>query len=197
MDGLPPGDRICKTCEKKESKMLKRRNPKSFICCPDCGIALYCSPGCRDLDWPLHATFCDWPNVEFHLKLIQDGIWLRSLGTDGHPHQWIYALLLDSYRYRIKDEMSYFGKVDHDSIYGGGIPKIGFEKFLIAAEKNIKLPFWWTEEMRKKCIKFGAHSGLYLEITDDWKFRKELPTLLLILAEKILGSPAGEQPEGN
>ncbi|KAF2103625.1 hypothetical protein NA57DRAFT_18634, partial [Rhizodiscina lignyota] len=134
-------------------------------------------------------------NVQAAFKALDDGTWL-----DNCPQTDAFKLLVDAYRLRVEDEYKFDGNVDEDSLYGSGDPKIGFRRFLRAAEQVRKpLPSWWSAAKRLECERWAAQQmragggwsdlGCAAEKSDivDHYGDSMFPMQLRMLAEEIVG----------
>ncbi|KAK4209280.1 cytochrome P450 [Rhypophila decipiens] len=149
----------CTACGKSPPEVSLKK-------CAKCNVTPYCSRDCQKDDWKAHKKLCGKgpPPLDTHVSnpftRLGDGTWLHD-----RPEKDVFTLLIDAYRLRVDDEYKFDGIASPDSLYSGGDPVIGFQRFLDSVEhKTGLLPSWWTAETREECLNIGKSGDAYANV---------------------------------
>lgn len=136
--------------------------------CSRCQKAYYCSKDCQKANWKEHKRGCGSSSTKQGTKSGLSGSQSSKANIEslfgaktkswlhGQCDAKVYTLLLDSYRLRVEDEYVFRGDVSDNLLYGQDNPAVGFRRFLVKAEKKIRVsPAWWTKQKRNECIAKG------------------------------------------
>jgi splicing suppressor protein 51 len=129
----------------------------------------------------------------FPFEALEKDKWLSK-----RPRPDVYALLIDAFRLREDDEAESSNCHQVYSIYGTADTSFsGLQNFLLIAQRNERLPSWWTTSDYARCCELGSrgrdsyHSvSRFLEAKDvDARYgaHERMPAQLRIFAWKVYG----------
>lgn len=122
------------------------------------------------------------------------------------PEEGVYKLLIDTYRFRMEDNLNRKGGRNKEPLlYGGAADgRVRFVRFLDLAESRTGLlPSWWSTAKREGCIMVGSEAGwssLAREVSKGELIEhfgnSLMPMQLRLFGEQVYGrGPGGQSGE--
>ncbi|KAF7532433.1 hypothetical protein G7054_g7965 [Neopestalotiopsis clavispora] len=195
--------------------------------CSKCRSISYCSRDCQKDDWKVHKKSCA-SNAQQNLGGGQQQgsgtATTQQKGLDGgiakpftalHNRTWLhnrsdkdtYRVLIDSYRLKMTDDVTFDGGPERDSVYtaaGKADPLPGFRRYLEAAKaRGNLLPAWWSDEKQAECEALCSPGGEpWYDLTrrvqkaqfNDHYGDGQFAMQLRMIREQITGRGPGGQP---
>ncbi|KAL5119787.1 hypothetical protein ACEQ8H_002393 [Pleosporales sp. CAS-2024a] len=197
---------ICAKC----NKTAAAAGLPNLKACAKCKTTQYCSRDWQKADWKVHKKNCGanassrmfdanvpagrLKDLEAHIPnpftKLDQGKYLYD-----RPEKDVYKLLIDSFRIRQEDDLTFEHKTTPGSIYAGESSSIApFRVYLDKAATRKLLPPWWDAEKRNECEAFGeggAWNNLRKSVTKhdivNHYGDPRAPMQLRMLAEAVYG----------